>query len=249
MYSMDVATKKICLASEQLPKSFLYFPLDDLRDVITKKTVFQVNFGRGGEDLWTVFRLNFYAPSPHLSFKQTFPFFELCCVLDDTVATNNPNETPQSTMTPLPASLMEIVIVTRSKIGVHPLQRSEVFRLTRIQAGQNFVVKLSLMFCKNCNVVLCNMFQRIAPGRTRQGSWLSGALFLNNALPTSHNKWCTVNYTKNIKEHYSAAIPKSGALAFNPLQNWHIAIRSWVVQGSLGQVGCRGAHLTLQLAT
>ena len=39
--------------------------------------------------------------------------------------------------------------------------------------------------------VLCNMFQRIAPGRTRQGSWLSGALFLNNALPTSHNKWCT----------------------------------------------------------
>ena len=121
----------------------------------------------------------------------TLPFSELCCVLDDTVATNNPNETPQSSMTPLPASLMEIVIVTRSKIGVHPLQRSEVFRLTRIQAGQNFVVKQSLVFCKNCNVVLCNMFQRIAPGRTRQGSWLSGALFLNNALPTFHNKSCT----------------------------------------------------------
>ena len=47
MYSMDVATKKICLASEQLPKSFLYFPLDDLRDVITKKNCILGQFGAG----------------------------------------------------------------------------------------------------------------------------------------------------------------------------------------------------------
>ena len=127
-------------------------------------------------------------------------------MLDDTVATNNPNETPQSTMTPLPASLMEIVIVTRFKIGVPPLQRSEVFRLTRIQAGENFVVKQSLVFCKKCNMCCATCFKGLH--QEEQGKAADYLVHCSSTMHYPHfiTSHALVNHNMNIKEHYSVAI-------------------------------------------
>ena len=138
----------------------------------------------------------------------TLPFSELCCVLDDTVATNNPNETPQSTMTPLPASLMEIVIVTRSKIGVHPLQRSEVFRLTRIQAGQSSLSSSLWCFAKIAMLCCATCFKGLH--QEEQGKAADYLVHCSSTMHYPHlitsDALVNHNHNMNIKEHYSVAI-------------------------------------------
>ena len=128
-------------------------------------------------------------------------------MLDDTVAAINPNETPQSTMTPLPASLMEIVIVTRSKIGVHPLQRSEVFSLTRIQSGQGSLLSSSLWcFAKIAMLCCATCFKGLH--QEEQGKAADYLVHCSSTMHYPHfiTSHALVNHNMNIKEHYSVAI-------------------------------------------